>query len=88
VATSASIESERSLRGRIGALRLHATGRTNTGPARQTFLSRFEREVDPDGILDPAERTRRAGFARQAYFTELALASARARRERTTRARR
>ncbi|MGY1695450.1 transposase [Geodermatophilus sp. SYSU D00814] len=40
-----------------------------------------EREVDPDGVLSPAERARRAGHARTAYFTRLALRSAQARRK-------
>ena len=51
----------------------------HTAPARAAFLSRFEREVDPDGTLDPAERAQRADYARKAYFARLALASARAR---------
>ncbi len=59
--------------GRLGALTIHAAGKTNTGPARTTFLSRFEAEVDPDGSLDPVERARRAGYAKRAYFTRLAL---------------
>ncbi len=52
-----------------------------TAAARRAFLDRFEREVDPDGTLPPAERARRAEHARKAYFTRLALASARARRK-------
>ncbi len=52
-----------------------------TAPARRAFLDRFEREVDPDGTLPPAERARRAEHARKAYFTRLALASAKARRK-------
>jgi hypothetical protein len=78
-------DKHRSLAGRIGALALHASGGTNTGPARQAFLSRFEKQVDPDGQLDPDERARRAAFARRRYFTELALASSRARRRRRAR---
>jgi hypothetical protein len=39
-----------------------------TAPGRKAFLDRFEREVDPDGILPPAERARRAEHARKAYF--------------------
>lgn len=50
-----------------------------TAPARRAFLDRFEREVDPEGVLDPAERARRAGAARKAYFARLALASSKAR---------
>jgi hypothetical protein len=43
-----------------------------TAPARAAFLDRFERQVDPDGLLDPTERSIRAGHARSAYFTALA----------------
>jgi hypothetical protein len=54
--------------------------RATTEPARRAFLSPgFEREVDPEGILPEAERLRRAAYARKAYFTRLALASAKAR---------
>lgn len=74
--------SERSLHARMAAHRQHAAGRTNTAPARAAFLDRFEREVDPDLTLDPAERARRAEHARKAYFTGLALKSAKARRQR------
>jgi hypothetical protein len=51
----------------------------HTAPARAAFLSRFEREIDPDGVLDPEERARRAEHAKKAYFLKLALASRRAR---------
>lgn len=72
---------ERSLRGRIGAFALHSKGGTNTGPARVKFLSRFEKEVDPNRVLSNAERVRRAESARKAYFTRLALKSVQARRK-------
>ena len=74
---------EASLRGRIGAYRLHATHdpRETTAKARSTFLARFEREVDPDGILPEAERLRRAEAARKAHLARLALKSAQARRK-------
>ncbi len=52
-----------------------------TEPARRALLDRFEREVDPDGLLPAEERARRAGHARKAYFTRLALRSAQARRK-------
>lgn len=53
-----------------------------TEPARKAALERFEREVDPDGELTPAERAKRAEHARKAYFARLALKSAQARRRR------
>ncbi|WP_197067915.1 hypothetical protein [Actinomyces polynesiensis] len=43
-------------------------------------MEKFEREVDPDGTLDQAERAIRAEHLRKAYFQRLALKSARARR--------
>ena len=51
-----------------------------TAPGRKAMLDRFEREVDPDGVLTPAERNRRATHARKAYFARLALKSAQSRR--------
>jgi hypothetical protein len=73
---------ERTLRARLGAYRLHALHdpKETTKKARAAFATRFEREVDPDGVLPPSERTRRAEAARRAYFTQLQLRSAQARR--------
>ncbi|WP_433651066.1 hypothetical protein ACQP2C_00035 [Micromonospora zamorensis] len=51
-----------------------------TGRARAAFIDRFEREVDPDGVLPPGERARRAESAKKAYFARLAIKSAAARR--------
>ena len=67
--------------GRIGAHRLHATHdpTKTTARARAAFLARFEREVDPDGVLPEGERRRRAEYARKAHFARLALKSAQAR---------
>jgi hypothetical protein len=42
-------------------------------------LARFERQVDPDGVLAPAERARRAAHARKSYMSLLALKASRAR---------
>ena len=72
------------LRGRIGAYALHAqrNPRETTAAARKRFLERFEEEVDPNRQLPRAERQRRAMAARKAYFTRLALRSAKARRRR------
>lgn len=53
-----------------------------TARARAAFLDRFEKEVDPEGLLPPDERARRATHARKAYFQRLALKSAKARRAR------
>lgn len=51
-----------------------------TAAARKAALDRFERQVDPDGTLDPATRSKLAANARTAYFTNLARLSAAARR--------
>lgn len=81
---------EMALRGRIGAYALHARRdpKETTHAARTAFMARFEREVDPDSILEPTERVRRAEAARKAYFSRLALKSAQARRGTATRVRR
>ena len=78
---------EASMRGRIGAHSLHARydPRKTTAAARAAFLDRFEREADPDGVLDPSERARRARHLRAAYFARLALRSAQVRRRRAQR---
>jgi len=41
--------------------------------AREAFLRRFEREVDPEGKLPPDERRRRAEHAKRAYMLRLAM---------------
>lgn len=79
-ATGNLTPAERSLRSRLAAHRMHAAGKTNTKPARVAFDKRFEDEVDPDRVLEPDERARRAAHARSAYFAGLALKSAKARR--------
>lgn len=73
---------QRVLRARMGAHALWAKTvdpTAHTAPARQAFSDRFERQVDPEGVLTPEERQRRAAHARKAYFAGLALKSARAR---------
>ena len=74
----------RALRARLAAYEMHAQGLTNTGPAREKFEQRFLDEVDPDRTLPETERLRRAGFARKAYYTRLAIKSAAARRKRAS----
>jgi hypothetical protein len=74
---------QRTQRARIAA---HASwARTSdraarTRPASQAFLSRFERQVDPDNILPAEVRTQMAQHARTAYMLQLARRSAEARR--------
>ena len=77
---------QRQLRARIAA---HASWANTADPtartaaARNASYTRFEKEVDPEGALSPAERARRADHARKAYFQALALKSARARAARS-----
>jgi hypothetical protein len=51
-----------------------------TRPAREAFLKRFEREVDPDNKLPADERRRRADHAKRAYMLQLAKRAAAVRR--------
>jgi hypothetical protein len=77
-----SERSRRILQARMAAHALHAKVKdpaAHTAPARQVFLSRFEREVDPEGLLEPQERARRAEHAKRAYFLSLAAKSSKAR---------
>lgn len=52
--------------------------RTAAGTA--ALMAKFEREVDPDGMLDPRDRAIRAESLRKSYFGELAIKSHRSRR--------
>jgi hypothetical protein len=71
-------------RGRLGALVKHSRHdpAEHMSKARDVFNARFEKEVDPEGILPAEERQRRAAYARQAYFQRLAMKSASARKRR------
>lgn len=76
---------EKSLRSQVAAHESWA--RTSdraarTANARKAMLDKFERQVDPDGKLPPAERAKRAEHARKAHYKRLALKSAQARRRR------
>lgn len=68
----------------IGAYAMHAKhdARHTTAAGRRAFLARFEREVDPEGVLTPDERQRRADQAKNAYMRKLALRSAQKRQGR------
>jgi hypothetical protein len=56
------------------------TARTAAGT--KAFLDRFERQVDPEGVLPDEVRAVMAGHARTAYMLQLAEKSAAARRRR------
>ena len=51
-----------------------------TAPARAALVAKFEQQVDPEGLLDPVERSRRAGHARRAHYLRMQLRSAESRR--------
>ncbi|MAU81884.1 MAG: hypothetical protein CME34_08435 [Gordonia sp.] len=80
-----SPQSERSL---IASLAAHESWAktpdraARTAAARRGLEDKFEREVDPNGVLPPAERAKRVANARKAYYARLALKSAQARRNR------
>ncbi len=76
--------SDRTLWARVGAHESWARtpDRTaRTAPARAALMLTFERQVDPEGILAPAERAKRAENARKAHFQRLALKSVQSRRK-------
>ena len=80
---------EPSLRSAVARLAAHTSwavteDRTaRTEPGRRGMLAKFEREVDPDGVLPLGERAKRAESARRAHYTRMALKSAAARRRTT-----
>jgi hypothetical protein len=77
--------SERRLRAQLAAHQSWANTAdraARTARARAAALERFEKVVDPDGQLQPAERRRRAEHARRAHMASLALKSSQARRAR------
>jgi hypothetical protein len=53
-----------------------------TASARDAFLGRFEKQVDPEGTMDPRERRKRAENAKKAYFLALSHRAVAARRAR------
>jgi hypothetical protein len=76
---------QRSLRARIASVARWArtTDRAaETAPARRGLRARFEREVDPDGVLAEGERMRRADQLMHAHMMRMSLAAAERRRRR------
>lgn len=75
--------SSRALQARVRAHKSWANTSDRSGrtaKARAAFDVKFEDQVDPDRVLPESERALRAAHARKAYFLELALKSAKARR--------
>jgi len=76
---------ERRLASQIGAYKSWArtpNRSERTAPARQAAWDRFEKLVDPEGILHPSDRAKMAHSARKAHFQAMALKSAKVRRTR------
>jgi hypothetical protein len=70
------VPSERVLAARIAAHESWAATpdrSARTAAARQAFIEKFDRQADPDGVLEPAERTSRAESLRSAHYSRLAL---------------
>lgn len=76
---------ERTARAKLGAHTSWANT-TNptarTAPAREAADRRFEKQVDPEGVLPPEERARRAKHARAAFYARIQLKSKQARAKR------
>ena len=70
---------QRRLRARAAAHALHAQGGTSTAAGTAAFLARFEKQVDPENVLPPDERARRAEHARRGYMAGLGLKASKAR---------
>jgi hypothetical protein len=66
----------------MGALVLHGSGKTNVKPARAALVAKWERLADPDGVLDPETRRKRAAMLERAHMIGLSLAAAERRRRR------
>lgn len=52
-----------------------------TAPARSGLRAKFEREVDPDGLLTPDERARRADSLMRAHMLRMSLKAKASRRK-------
>ena len=55
-----------------------------TRNARAAMDRKFETQVDPDGVMSPADRAKAVANARTAYYKRLALRSAETRRQRAS----
>jgi hypothetical protein len=72
---------ERSVRGSLASdvswsRTVDRTARTE--PGRRAFREKFEREVDPDGVMDPVTRAKAAESARRAHYKRLSLKASKA----------
>lgn len=74
MATERTKDPERVRLGRLGALSVHARGRTNVGPAREASLASLALEFGITDELVPVERERRMQAALRVRMTRLAMA--------------
>lgn len=65
---------ERVRLGRLGALTVHARGKTNTRPAREAWEAALAAEHGIGEDVEPAERQRRIQSALRLRMTRLAMA--------------
>jgi hypothetical protein len=76
---------QRTLRARVAAHTSWANTSdraARTARARQAATDRFEKLVDPEGVLSVEERQQCAASAKKAHYLKMAAASAAARRTR------
>lgn len=52
-----------------------------TAPMRKGLMAKYEAQVDPEGLLAPKERTRRAEMAHKAFMADIARRSVASRRK-------
>lgn len=69
-------KAQRQAWGRMGALTLHGTGKTNVKPAHEALRLKWEREADPEGVLAPEVRAKRGAMLRRAFMIEMSLKAA------------
>jgi hypothetical protein len=72
---------QRAARARIAALTRWSREdpKEHIAMMNRQFRERFEKQVDPDGVLPDEERRRRAEVARKLFYQKLAFKSSRAR---------
>ena len=65
-------DQERVRLGRLGAMTVHASGRTNVAPAREAWEQALAAEFGITDELQPSERTRRLRLAMRVRMSRLA----------------
>lgn len=86
--TPDELRAAQSLGGRLGAYRRWskvADRAAALAPARDGFLAKLEREVDPDGVMTPKQRAAAAEAARRAHMAFVAQRSRQVRQARKKR---